>query len=239
MNLIKPTAVLAVLSLVSLGFAQAPKNYAISPVPHPGYEKRHESFNEISKQGEAQLVFLGDSITQGWDRAGKAVWEKYWAPLKAANFGINGDRTEHVLWRLAHGNFDGLRPKLVVLLIGTNNTGHEGRPQQELDGAVYHCNPEQTADGVKAIVDQLKKKLPGTKILVLGILPRGSDNKDKQRQQNDTANEMIAKLADGATVHYLDIGPAFLAQARNCGLSCQTICTRTKSVTKYSRTRSR
>ena len=150
-------------------------NYAVQPVLHPGTEKRHESFNVISKQGEAQLVFLGDSITHGWDGKGKAVWTKDWAPLKAANFGIGGDRTEHVLWRLEHGNFDGLKPKAIVLMIGTNNTGHQGRPQKELDGAVYQCTAEQTAEGIKAILAQLRQKCPDAKILVLGIFPRGAE----------------------------------------------------------------
>src|SRR5579864_2838407 len=108
--------------------ADEPKNYATQPVLHPGTEARHESFNVISKRGEAQLVFLGDSITHNWEKGGKDVWEKYWTPLNAANFGIGGDRTEHVLWRLDHGNFDGLKPKEIVLMIGTNNTGHQGRP---------------------------------------------------------------------------------------------------------------
>ena len=122
------TRITSLVALVaSLVAASAATNYAIQPVLHPGTEKRHESFNEISKKGEAQLVFLGDSITHGWDGKGKAVWEKTWAPLKAANFGIGGDRTEHVLWRLEHGNFDGLKPKEIVLMIGTNNTGHQGR----------------------------------------------------------------------------------------------------------------
>src|SRR5436189_5117865 len=157
------------LTLLSLLFAstllaEAPtKNYAVLPVLHPGTEKRHESFNEISKKGEAQLVFLGDSITHGWESKGKAVWEKYWASLQAANFGIGGDRTEHVLWRLEHGNFDGLKPKEVVIMIGTNNTGHQGRPQKELNDAVYECSAAQTAEGVKTIVDKLNSRFPGTK----------------------------------------------------------------------------
>src|SRR5436853_6645211 len=96
--------------------ADASRNYAVIPVLHPGTEKRHESFNEISKKGEAQLVFLGDSITHGWESKGKPVWDKYWAPLNAANFGIGGDRTEHVLWRLDNGNFDGLKPKEIVIM---------------------------------------------------------------------------------------------------------------------------
>ncbi len=142
-------ASLVALACLLSGCASLSPNYAIQPVLHPGTEKRHESFNEISKKGEAQLVFLGDSITHGWEGKGKAVWENHWAPLKAANFGIGGDRTEHVLWRLEHGNFDGLKPKAIVLMIGTNNTGHQGRPQKELDGAVYQCTAEQTAEGIR------------------------------------------------------------------------------------------
>jgi len=200
------------LALVSLlaGCASLLPNYAVQPVLHPGTEKRHESFNEISKKGEAQLVFLGDSITHGWDGKGKAVWEKHWAPLKAANFGIGGDRTEHVLWRLGHGNFDGLKPKAIVLMIGTNNTGHQGRPQKELDGAVYQCTAEQTAEGIKSILGQLRKKCPDAKILVLGIFPRGANKDDKFRQQNEATNAIVKGFADGQKVFFLDIGAKFL-----------------------------
>ena len=186
-------------------------NYAVQPVLHPGTEKRHESFNEISKKGEAQLVFLGDSITHGWDGKGKAVWEKTWAPLKAANFGIGGDRTEHVLWRLENGNFDGLKPKAIVLMIGTNNTGHQGRPQKELNGAVYECTAEQTAEGIKAILGQLRQKCPDAKILVLGIFPRGADKNDKFRQQNEATNAIVKGFADDKKVFFLDVGAKFLA----------------------------
>jgi lysophospholipase L1-like esterase len=187
-----------------------PKNYAIMPVLHPGTEKRHESFNEISKKGEAQLVFLGDSITHGWESRGKAVWEKYWAPLKAANFGIGGDRTEHVLWRLDNGNFDGLKPKEIVIMIGTNNTGHQGRPQKEINDEVYQCTAGQTAEGVKAIIERLKVKCPQAKILLLAIFPRGENPDDKFRQQNEATNAIIQKLADEKTVFWMDIGAKFL-----------------------------
>jgi lysophospholipase L1-like esterase len=185
-------------------------NYAVQPVLHPGTEKRHESFNEISKKGEAQLVFLGDSITHGWEGKGKAVWTKDWAPLKAANFGIGGDRTEHVLWRLENGNFDGLKPKAIVLMIGTNNTGHQGRPQKELNGAVYECTAEQTAEGIKAILGQLRQKCPDAKILVLGIFPRGANKEDKFRQQNEATNAIVKGYADGQKIFFLDVGAKFL-----------------------------
>ena len=206
------TRITSLVALVaSLVAASAATNYAVQPVLHPGTEKRHESFNEISKKGEAQLVFLGDSITHGFDnKNGKAVWEKVWAPLKAANFGIGGDRTEHVLWRLEHGNFDGLKPKEIVLMIGTNNTGHQGRPQKEIDNAVYKCTAEQTAEGIKAILAKLQQKCPDAKILVLAIFPRGPNKDDKFRQQNEATNAIVKGFADDKKVFFLDIGAKFL-----------------------------
>lgn len=206
--LILSAAVLSAFTTLTL--ADTAKPLALSPAPHPGKEALHASFNEISKQGEAPLVFLGDSITQGWSGKGKAAWEQYWAPMGAANFGIGGDRTEHVLWRLQNGNYDGLKPKLTVLMIGTNNTGHQGRPQAELGGAIYQCTAEQTAEGVKAIVETLHRKQPQMKILVLAIFPRGATPSDKLRQQNEATNAIIKKLADGKMVHFMDVGGVFL-----------------------------
>ena len=199
------------LCVVAAGLAETAKNLAIDPKPREGgWVKRHESFNETSKKGEAQLVFLGDSITQGWEGNGKAVWAEKWAPLKAANFGIGGDRTEHVIWRLQNGNFDGIKPKLVVLMIGTNNTGHQGRPAAEHGGIVYTSSAEQTAEGVKTILDILAKKLPETKVLLLGIFPRGATKDDAMRKQNVATNNLISAFADGKRVSYMDIGNAFL-----------------------------
>ena len=130
--------------------------------------------------------------------------------MKAANFGIGGDRTEHVLWRLQNGNFDALKPKLIVLMIGTNNTGHQGRPMQEHNNAIYSSPPEDTAAGVKAILELLGKKMPETKVLLLAIFPRGANADDKMRQQNVATNQLIAGLADGKRVHFKDIGNSFL-----------------------------
>lgn len=210
-----PTASLLALSLVLSACKMErpiPVHVATTPVAEPteAKMKRHEAFNEISKQGEARLVFLGDSITQGWESKGHATWAKYYEPRKAANFGIGGDRTEHVLWRLENGNFDGLKPALIVLMIGTNNTGHQGRPVPELDNAVYECPADKTADGVALILRKLRKKAPFAEILLLGIFPRGETPEDPMRQQNEDTNALIAKLADGKTIHYLDIGKTFL-----------------------------
>lgn len=200
-----PLASLAVLLCALSLPAFALEKSATTPVPRQEEwcQKRHTAFNEVSKQGEAELVFLGDSITQGWEGAGKAAWASHWAPLKAANFGIGGDRTEHVLWRLRNGNYDGLKPKLTVLMIGTNNTGH-----QKPGG--YSSPAEDTAEGVAAILKALREKQPQMKVLLLAIFPRGADKNDKWRQQNEATNALIAKLADNKTVFFTDIGSVFL-----------------------------
>jgi lysophospholipase L1-like esterase len=184
----------------AVAFSQDAKAPAtVKPVPQAGdgWLKRHESFNERVKQGNVDLIFVGDSITHGWEGSGKDVWQKYYGKRNAVNLGIGGDRTEHVLWRLDHGNIDGISPKLAVLMIGTNNSGSN--------------TPEEIAAGVKAIVEKLQAKLPKTKVLVLAIFPRGADNNDPLRKVNAKANEIIAKLANDKTVFYLDIGPKFTA----------------------------
>ncbi len=194
-------ATLTALLPLAAARAESPAlNVATTPVVHGGTEKRIEQFNEISKKGEARLVFLGDSITHGWEGAGKDVWKTAWDQYKPANFGIGGDRTEHVLWRIDHGNFDGLQPKLVVIMIGTNNTGH--RKAEEPAG--------QTAEGVKAIIDRIAKKCPETQYLLLGIFPRGEKPDDKLRVHNAAINQLLARQADGKKIHYMDIGKAFL-----------------------------
>ena len=182
------------------------ENMATKPMPRDkeaGWVARHEKFNAVSKEGVAELVFFGDSITQGWEGNGKEAWAKYWGDYKTANFGIGGDRTEHLLWRMDNGNFDGLKPELVVLMIGTNNTGHKGR-----DG--YNSPPEHTAEGIKAILAKLHEKSPETKVLLLAIFPRGADNTDVMRQQNEAANAIIKGFADDKKVFFMNINDKFL-----------------------------
>jgi len=191
-------AAFVAISLPSLSPAQEKPNDAIVGAPRDAnWMKRHDSFNERVKQGNADLLFIGDSITQGWERAGKAVWDEFYAKRNAVNLGIGGDRTQHVLWRLDHGNIEGIQPKLAVLMIGTNNASSN--------------TSEQIAAGVTAIVEKLRAKLPETKVLILAIFPRGPDKENAQRKVNEGANAIIQKLADNKMVHYLDIGPSFLA----------------------------
>jgi lysophospholipase L1-like esterase len=183
------------------------ENPAIQPVPRPGaWLKRHEKFVDMAKRGNIDVLFLGDSITDDWGgeehRAtarGREVFAKEFAPLKTANFGISGDRTEHILWRLQHGELDGIHPKVIMLMIGTNNT-----PVNNGNTA------EQIAQGITAIVKEIQKRSPKTKILLLGIFPRGQ-KPNPQRDKIKQANEIISKLDDGGKpVKYLDIGSKFL-----------------------------
>jgi beta-glucosidase len=164
------------------------------------WKQRHESMNERVKKGNVDLLMIGDSITHGWEGGGKEVWKKYYDKRNAVNLGIGGDRTQHVLWRLENGNIDGISPKLAVIMIGTNNAGGD--------------SSADIAAGVKKIVDKLREKLPQMKILVLGIFPRGADDKDRLRQVNMKANEAIAKLADDKMVFYLDLSDKLLGPDR-------------------------
>lgn len=192
-------SLLVCFTFIAHGFAQESKpNDAVMPAPRDAkWMVRHELLNSRVKAGPVDLAFIGDSITQGWEGAGKKVWEEFYGKRKAVNLGIGGDRTQHVLWRLDNGNFTGIQPKLVVLMIGTNNSGNN--------------SSEQIAAGVQAIVENIKTKSPNTKILVLAIFPRGAKSDDTRRQVNQGANALIATLADEKQVFYLDFGAKFLA----------------------------
>lgn len=160
---------------------------------------RHEQKLQVkNKMEQVDLVFLGDSITHAWDNAGQKIWKQKYAPRNALNIGFSGDRTESVLWRLQNGAVDGIDPKLLVLMIGTNNTGH----RQDA--------PEDTALGIKHILELLKDKLPNTKVLLLAIFPRGATVNDPLRKINDGINHIIKDYHDGDRVHYLDINHIFL-----------------------------
>jgi len=184
--------------LFSLSSVAAEKQHsAVKPVPRGGgWMKRHQSFNTRVAKGNVDLVFIGDSITQGWEGRGKGVWAKYYGKRNTVNLGIGGDRTQHVIWRLDNGNLKDITPKAAVIMIGTNNSGNN--------------SSKEIADGVAAIVKQIRTKSPKTQILLLGVFPRGTNNADKRRQVNEGANRIFSKLDDGKYVHYLDIGPKFL-----------------------------
>jgi lysophospholipase L1-like esterase len=218
------------------GTATLPQNTATKPVIHAGTQPRIDKISARAKQGDVDLLFVGDSITQLWEGPGKSVWEKYYGNRKAMNDGISGDQTQHVLYRHEQGNIDGIHPKLAVIMIGTNNSGGK-------------TTAEEIADGVTAIVHQMREKLPDTKLLLLGIFPRGAttdaqiepmvrrqlkaaaakDGKDTidedevakriaaakeatkaQRKKLADTNAIISKLADNNMIFYMDIGDKFL-----------------------------
>jgi beta-glucosidase len=143
------------------------------------------------------LVFIGDSITEGWEQAGSRVWAASYGERNAANLGISGDRTQHVIRRLQNGNVRDISPRLAVLMIGTNNSEDD--------------TPEQIADGITAIVHELRARLPTTRILLLAIFPRGPDDQDQRRRTNDRVNALISALADVPMVSFLDINREFLS----------------------------
>jgi lysophospholipase L1-like esterase len=201
--LVAISAGLASISNADPAADATPEQIATTPVPRDKetwWVQRHESRVAATKRGRLEVAFLGDSITQGWEGAGKAAWDKHFAPLNAVNFGISGDRTEHVLWRLDNGELVGRNPKLVVMMIGTNNLGHGAARQ----------TPDSTATGVKAIVTKLRGKIPAAKILLLAIFPRGEKPDDPLRVKVDQTNEKLKALVDGKMVHFLDIGSKFL-----------------------------
>ncbi len=176
-------------------------NTAVIPATRgdePNWKKRDQAITEKAHSMPADLAFIGDSITQGWEGAGKDVWNQYYGDRQAINLGIGGDRTEHLIWRLTHGNLGKIKPKVAVLMIGTNNTGH------------FDQDPDQVAAGVERILEILAQRLPETKVILHGIFPRGEDGFDPKRLNNLAINQRIQRFADGDRVQFLEIGDHFL-----------------------------
>jgi lysophospholipase L1-like esterase len=176
-----------------------PVNTAIVPSLASGFIQPHRR-NLNEKLADAELLLMGDSITDFWRNetgnfAGKAVLDECFGHWKINNFGIAGDTTQGVLYRLQDGEGEGFSPRAVMLMIGTNNTGRNSGPE--------------IAEGIGAIVMSLQQRFPEANILLLGIFPRGNPG-DPARDTIAGINQIISKLDDGSRVHYLDIGQVFL-----------------------------
>ena len=157
---------------------------------------RHEGFVETAKQGNIDLLLHGDSITDWWlQEANKPVFDKYFGQYRTANFAIAGDTTQGVLWGLKNGEGQGYQPKAVMLMIGTNNTGQSTAPE--------------IAEGVGAVVGELRRDFPSAKILLLAIFPRSVPG-DAVRDKIAEVNRIISRLDDKKNVFYMDIGRQFL-----------------------------
>lgn len=187
--------------LVLLFLAVAPplraENSATKPIPGGGerWFARHQRMCDRAKQGNVDLVFIGDSIVGNWAYDGEPIWNRYYEKRHGLNLGISGDRTEQVLWRLDHGNLDGISPKLAIVMIGQNNGPFN--------------TAEEIAAGVTAIVQKIKAKTPNTKVLLLGIFYRGEKPNPEQKKLDQT-NTIIAKLADNKNIFYMNVNNIFL-----------------------------
>lgn len=159
--------------------------------PQGHWLERHDKFVAIAKQGDVDLLWLGDSITDFWSQQ-KATYRKLFPDIKSANFGIGGDGTQNLLWRLENGELDGISPKVAVVLIGTNN-------------APWH-SVDRTAAAIEKIVQTIRTKSPTTKVLLMGLFPRADLPAGNPGPQNIKAiNALISKLDDSQNVRYLDI----------------------------------
>lgn len=178
-----------------------PQGATLSTFPAPRVEWLTRVSGNNAKAAQVKdsinLIFDGDSITDGWQRGGQEIWAQRYGKLGAFDFGISGDRTEHLLWRLSSGQVDNLKPKLVAIMIGTNNLGN-------------NQSVEDTIAGVKAVVADYRKRLPDAVILLQGVFPRGATPDNPFRAKIKAVNQEIAKLADGDKVIYVDFGDKFL-----------------------------
>ena len=173
---------------------------ATTPVQYKRHEKRHAEKLAYAKanKDKIKILMLGDSITHQWEYkpAAKAK-AAYLDPYAVLNLGCGGDRTQHTLWIVEKsGILEQIKPQLVTIMIGTNN----------------RVEPKATAAGIKRIVDDVRKLYPDAKILLYAIFPRGKDNKDVRRIQNEKVNAEIVKLCDNKNVIWVDIRKKFLTK---------------------------
>jgi lysophospholipase L1-like esterase len=175
-------------------------NPCIRPTPGVRYG-RHDAFVETANTGDFDILFHGDSITDWWQQraaqgGGAEVFEKYFGDMKVANFAVAGDTTQGLLWGLQNGEGKGHKPKVIMLMIGTNSSGS--------------CSGAEIAEGVGAVVLQLRNDFPDAKILLLAIFPRGGSPTDALRRKNEEANKIIARLDDQKHVFFMNINDRFL-----------------------------
>jgi len=171
------------------------------------YWDRHDAVNERLKQGNVGMLFIGNSITHGWEWDGIEYWNQYYTSRNAVNMGFGWDKTQHVLWRLDNSDFSNVSPELAVVLIGTNNSNGDDNTVEEI------------ADGIIAVCQRLRASLPDMKILLLAIFPR-DQLPSVQREKCTAASLLASEISDNKMIHYLDLSDRFLSDV---GLLSQTI----------------
>jgi lysophospholipase L1-like esterase len=175
-------------------------NTAVVPVPRTDWAVPRQNLvleRAGKNPGDYDIEFIGDSITEGWEGAGTNVWQEFYGKRKVINMGVSGDRTQHVLWRFEQGQLDGINAKVAVVMIGTNNSNNQDNTEAEI------------LEGVTAIVQQIRIRQPETKIILLGIFPRGRTF-SPQRGKILQVNQALARLDDGKNIFYIDLGSRFI-----------------------------
>lgn len=173
----------------------APRNVEYDWMSIARWNKMHNNNRSVAKNGNSRLLFLGDSLTEGHQY--DPEWKRF-KPFDPANFGIGGDKTQNVLWRLEHGEIGKLDPEVVVLLIGVNNFGH------------LNHNAEEVFQGTKLIIQKIILVFPQAKILLMGVFPFEQYADHTNRTKVKDLNALNASLADGKRIHFMDIGEQFL-----------------------------
>lgn len=191
--------------IFALLLCTTPDLSSVTPAPreHEWWTQRTENIQQVVEHigSDAKVLFIGDSITQGWEGAGATVWATHFDPLEAINLGISGDRTEHVLWRLQNGHLDGLSPDVAVVMIGTNNFGQR-TPDSEAE----------VLDGVIAVVEELKTALPEVHVLLLGIFPRGQSFNAMRGSILQVNQSLQTTYSEDSRVTMLTIGHLFIEE---------------------------
>ena len=164
----------------------------VSRIGAPWWAERHQGILQAVKQGNVDLLMIGDSITHKWPERAHDNWNETFSKWNVVNLGFSGDRTEHLIWRLQNGEVDGISPKVGVLMIGTNNTGNGITPAGE------------TLKGIKTVLFELRSRLPRTKILLLAIFPRGENPNDFMRIRNNEINRQLPDLADDKNIFFYE-----------------------------------
>ncbi len=183
--------------LTPSGTNPTPRTKEFSWMSIDTWNKMYAEDIAAAEKGDVDLLFVGDSITAGWNGN---IYQKYFGSYKPANFGIGGDHTGNLLWRLKYGHAENLHPKVVVMLIGVNNFGH------------LNETPEQVFQGIKACLSQLRKIYPSAKILVNGILPFEESANSPKRAMVKAVNTKVKTLSDNQQVYVKDYGSIFLQQ---------------------------
>jgi lysophospholipase L1-like esterase len=200
---------IAVTVLLAIGAAEAAADHRAAPQDTPIFMPAHEALLKKARDGTIDVYFVGDSITRRWHGtdypAHKANWEANFFGWNAANFGWGADTTHNVLWRMTHGELDGVEPKVIVLMIGTNNLSSLPPEGSEGAAAAEAAKVEEVVGGVRAILDVFDQKAPDARVVLVGVMPRNAGGRPTMKPTIDEINVRLAKFADGERIRFLNV----------------------------------